>query len=87
MRAPEGTTEEFLDELQASASLTFEQKQTLGEFLAQCDLAKFARHEPGEPELRRLYDAAVRLVEETRPPPPVAEAAGQAGTQVASGNV
>ncbi|MBM3840026.1 MAG: hypothetical protein FJ398_19085 [Verrucomicrobia bacterium] len=72
-RAPERTTEEFLDELQTSALLSFDQKQTLGEFLMRCDLVKFARYEPGEPELRQLYDAAVRLIEETQPPPPVAE--------------
>ena len=73
LRAPDRTTEEFLDELQMSALLSFEQKRTLGEFLSQCDLVKFARHEPGENELRALYEAAVRLVEETQPPPPVAE--------------
>ncbi|MBI2949916.1 MAG: DUF4381 family protein [Verrucomicrobia bacterium] len=83
-RAPERTTEEFLDELQSSALLTFDQKQTLGEFLMRCDLVKFARYEPGEPELRQLYDAAIRLIEETQPPPPMAEsgttAAGKPAT-------
>ncbi|MBI4660488.1 MAG: hypothetical protein HY735_16750 [Verrucomicrobia bacterium] len=80
-RAPERTTEEFLDELQTSALLTFDQKQTLGEFLMRCDLAKFARYEPGESELRQLYDAAVRLVEETQPPPPAAEAGADSRAQ------
>lgn len=77
-RAPERTTEEFLDELQSSAFLTFDQKQTLGEFLARCDLVKFARYQPGETELRQLYDAAVRLIEETHPPPPATEAGSAA---------
>jgi hypothetical protein len=67
LHAPERTTEEFLDELQKSATLSFDQKQTLGEFLQRCDLVKFARYEPGEPELRELYEAAVRLVAETEP--------------------
>jgi hypothetical protein len=71
LRAPERTTEEFLDELQASALLTLDQKQTLGEFLGRCDLVKFARYEPRRPELEALYQAAVRLVEETQPPPPL----------------
>ena len=71
--APDRTTEEFLDELQSSALLTFDQKQTLGEFLARCDLVKFARYEPREAELRELYDAAVRLVDETQPSPPLPE--------------
>jgi hypothetical protein len=69
LRAPERTTEEFLEELAASALLTYDQKQTLGEFLMGCDLVKFARYEPGESELRSIYDAAVRLVDETEPPP------------------
>lgn len=79
-RAPERTTEEFLDELQSSALLTFDQKQTLGEFLVRCDLAKFARYEPGENELRQLYDAAVRLIEETQPPAPMSAETGSADT-------
>ncbi len=83
-RAPERTTEEFLDELQSSAFLTLDQKQTLGEFLMQCDLVKFARYQPGEAELRQLYDAAVRLVEETQPQPPVAERGATAAARPAS---
>ena len=67
LRAPERTTEEFLGELQGSALLARSQKQSLADFLMRCDLVKFARYQPGEPELRDLYDAAVRLVEETEP--------------------
>ena len=44
-----------------------EQKDSLGEFLDSCDLVKFAKYEPGEPELRELHDSALRLVEETEP--------------------
>ena len=68
-RAPERTTEEFLHELQATSLLTTAQKQSLGEFLTRCDLVKFARYEPGEPELRDLHRSAMRLVEETEPRP------------------
>lgn len=66
-RAPERTTEEFLYELQNTDLLLPDQKASLGEFLQRCDLVKFARYEPGEPELRDLYDSALRLVEETEP--------------------
>jgi hypothetical protein len=66
-RAPERTTEEFLYELQATNLLTPDQKQSLGEFLQRCDLVKFARYEPGEPELQDLHDSALRLVDETEP--------------------
>ena len=65
VHAPERTTEEFLYELQDTDLLTAGQKEWLGNFLGRCDLVKFARYEPGEPELRDLHGSAVRLVEET----------------------
>jgi hypothetical protein len=64
--------------LQGSLLLTRAQKGSLGEFLASCDLIKFAKYEPTEMELRGLYQSAVRLVNETEPrlapanvPPPI----------------
>jgi len=68
--APERTTEEFLYELQETDLLLPDQKESLSEFLRRCDLVKFARYEPVEPELHDLHSAAVRLVEETEPLPP-----------------
>ena len=68
-RAPERTTEEFLYELQATDLLSPEQKESLGKFLESCDLVKFARYEPGEPELQELHGSALRLIEETEPKP------------------
>jgi hypothetical protein len=68
-RAPERTTEEFLYELQNSLLLTRDQKSSLAEFLASCDLIKFAKYEPAEMELRGLYQSALRLVNETEPRP------------------
>ena len=65
--APERTTEEFLRELGGTKLLLPEQKVSLGEFLASCDLVKFAKYEPGENELRGLHASALRLVEETEP--------------------
>ena len=65
--APDRTTEEFLYELQDSLLLTRDQKKSLEDFLAGCDLIKFARYEPTEMELRGLYDSALRLVNETEP--------------------
>jgi hypothetical protein len=67
--APERTTEEFLHELQATNLLLPEQKQSLGEFLSVCDMVKFAKYEPGLPELQALHDSGVRLVDETEPQP------------------
>ena len=65
--APERTTEEFLRELQATDLLTPDQKQSLGDFLSVCDMVKFARYEPGPPELQALHDSAVRLIDEPQP--------------------
>jgi hypothetical protein len=65
--APERTTEEFLRELAGTKLLMPEQKESLGGFLASCDLVKFAKYEPGEKELRELHASALRLVEETEP--------------------
>jgi len=67
LRAPERTTEEFLAELRLGERLSSLQQTLMGDFLTRCDLVKFARHEPSEPELRELHNAAVRLVEETEP--------------------
>lgn len=67
LRAPERTTEEFLVELQQHEQLSDRQRTLLGDFLTRCDLVKFARYEPAEPELRELHGAATRLVEETEP--------------------
>lgn len=76
-RAPERTTEEFLYELQRTDRLTRDQKESLGEFLAGCDLVKFAKYEPGETELRGLHASAIRLVEETEPVAQPGDAHGQ----------
>ncbi len=77
-RAPERTTEEFLYELGDTRLLSARQKESLSEFLTRCDLVKFAKYEPGEPELRDLHGSALRLVEETEPTPTtVSDATGQ----------
>jgi hypothetical protein len=65
--APDRTTEEFLNELRDTDLLTPDQKESLGEFLQQCDLVKFACYEPTVVELRGLHESGVRLVSETEP--------------------
>jgi len=75
--APERTTEEFLHELKATNLLTSSQKDSLGEFLQRCDLVKFAKYEPREPELREMHASALRLVEETEPKPITLDAANK----------
>jgi len=66
LRAPERTTEEFLYDMASTNHLTVRQQDLVGEFLNECDLVKFARYGPTENEIERVYDAAVKLVDETR---------------------
>lgn len=66
LQAPDRTTEEFLAELRDGTQLKEEHKVLLENFLMKCDLVKFAREEPTDPELRGLLEAALRLVDETR---------------------
>ena len=54
-------------ELQSTDLLVNDQKESLGNFLASCDLVKFAKYEPREPELRELHGSALKLVTETEP--------------------
>lgn len=76
--APDRTTEEFLEEMQASPKLALDQKRLLADFLSQCDMVKFARYEPSRNELQALFDAAMRLVRETSAAPSAAAEAGPA---------
>jgi hypothetical protein len=69
LRAPERTTEEFLQELNGAVQLNAAQKTCLADFLERCDLVKFARFEPTESALRELQESALRLVDETRHEP------------------
>jgi hypothetical protein len=66
LHAPDRTTEEFLAELREGSQLSEDHKAVLENFLIKCDLVKFARVEPSEPELRDLLESAERLVDETR---------------------
>jgi hypothetical protein len=67
LHAPERTTEEFMEELRTSQQLHVDHKSLLEDFLSRCDLVKFARFEPTEPELQSLLDSALRFVDETAP--------------------
>lgn len=67
LRAPERTTEEFLEDLKHINVLKDSQKLLLEDFLTRCDLVKFARHEPTEQDLLDLQEAALKLIDETAP--------------------
>jgi len=72
LRAPEMTTEEFLLATARNAELTRAQRSSLGAFLRESDLVKFARHVPALADAERAFAAAGRFVEETAPHPEVA---------------
>ncbi len=66
LRAPEQTTEEFLQELARQPVLDKAQGQSLARFLEQSDLVKFARVRPTSSEGEAALRAAREFVESTR---------------------
>ena len=67
LHAPERTTEEFIREVSTSRTLRQDHQSLVVDFLTQCDLVKFARHQPGADDMRNAMAAAERLVQETIP--------------------
>jgi hypothetical protein len=65
LKAPEMTTEEFLNSLRDSSALSVGQKDLLKNFLSACDLVKFARYAPTAAEAESVYVSAKKFVEET----------------------
>ncbi|MFH0732366.1 MAG: hypothetical protein V2A72_05545 [Candidatus Omnitrophota bacterium] len=66
IRAPEMTTEEFLFFLRESEVLSGAHKNLLKEFLTLCDIVKFAKYAPLQNQIDDSFDAAKRLVDETK---------------------
>jgi hypothetical protein len=66
LRAPERTTEEFLDELRCAQTLASADKSVLEEFLTHCDLVKFAQHDPTTEQVQRTFDLVKDFIERTR---------------------
>src|SRR5262249_5839215 len=65
LRAPEMTTEEFLLTTARDGRLDGAHRRLLGDFLAESDLVKFARHRPTIADSERAWDAASRFVQQT----------------------
>ncbi len=66
LKAPEMTTEEFLNFLRDSNALKPEQKDLLKEFLNACDLVKFAKYAPTRFEVDAVFMTAKKFIEETK---------------------
>lgn len=65
IRAPEQTTEEFLQDLAVSNEITDEFKLSLKNFLIHSDLVKFARHKPVEEELSKSIESCKNFIRVT----------------------
>jgi len=78
LRAPEMTTEEFLLTSARGGRLQGAHRRLLGDFLAESDLVKFAKHLPTIDDSERAWAAARRFVDETaaEPAPEVERAVG-----------
>lgn len=66
LRAPERTTEEFLNEMEGNPLLEPGWKILLSRFLAHCDLVKFAEHQPSTSEIQSTLDTCKDFIEATR---------------------
>jgi hypothetical protein len=66
IRAPERTTEEFLRELEGGDALARRHRAELERFLSQCDLVKFAAHQPPDAEHEGALARAEAFVQATR---------------------
>jgi hypothetical protein len=66
LRAPEQTTEEFLESLKKSDFLKSEYKQELKQFLEHCDLVKFAKYRPDNNQINESLTMAEKFVENTK---------------------
>ena len=65
LRAPELTTEEFLEVAASSPDLSKRHQQTLQVFLSQADMVKFAGLKPGPRDIQGALDAAEQFIDET----------------------
>ena len=65
LRAPEQTTEEFLNGLEKADYFPAEYKPLLKNFLKHCDLVKFARFEPGTEDIQNSFDSCKAFIQGT----------------------
>ena len=85
VRAPELTTEEFLRAASDSSDLSAAARSGVGRFLIDCDLVKFARHQPDIPARRAALHSAIEFVESTIPVEPAAPSEPASGPAVSAG--
>jgi len=69
LHAPEETTDEFLEEIARNGFFDLRQRTLLMDFLAHCDLVKFARYGPTADEIQQAFAAATTFIDETKEEP------------------
>ena len=65
LKAPERTTEEFLQEASANPEMPDTFKDSLRQFLTHCDMVKFAKYSPTENEITTSTDLARNFIQST----------------------
>ncbi|MFK7738150.1 MAG: hypothetical protein AB8B50_19135 [Pirellulaceae bacterium] len=73
LRAPELTTDEFLQLASEKSGLSREHQHLLSEFLSQADVIKFAGVQASSQDIQRSSDLAMRFLEDTRADAPDVE--------------
>ncbi len=73
LRAPDLTTEEFLELAASAHNLSREHQELLQDFLRQADLVKFAGISASSTEVQRSSQLALRFLDETRENAPLVE--------------
>ncbi len=80
LRAPERTTEEFLEEMRRGLAFNPQQRELLRRLLQHGDMVKFAELKPTKEEALGAADLCRQFIEETRPRPLEPEAQPAAPT-------
>jgi len=65
LRAPEMTTEEFLQAAASADQLVQRHRTLLQDFLTESDMVKFAQYGPNEEQMKTAFEYAKRFVDET----------------------
>ncbi len=68
LHAPKRTTEEFLADISRGAPFSVEDRQLLIDFLRDCDLVKFAEHQPSPDDIDAAIDSCKAFIDATKSP-------------------
>ena len=66
IRAPEMTTEEFLNKVKEGHTISSEYKITLKSFMNEGDMVKFAKYVPSTEDAQRGFDLVLKFIMDTK---------------------